>query len=123
MADLHLTRPAPGVSRDGPRKSSQLGCTIYKIVRRTSANDRALTAIAVIEKSRSSQLRVAISSWRGPHKVEIREATVTIPGVYMPTPSGVSLDVDRLHELINALQFAEAEAISKGMLAVRRSKL
>ncbi len=57
------------------------------------------------------------------YKVEIREATATIPGVYMPTPSGVTLDVNRLHELINALQRAEAEAISKGMLAARRSTL
>ena len=35
--------------------------------------------IAAIDKSRSSQLRVSLSEWRGNRRAEIREATATIP--------------------------------------------
>ena len=76
----------------------------------------AQAVIASISKGHCSELRISLGTWRGNHKIEIREATATIPNVYMPTPNGVTLDVDRLHELITALQRAEAEAITRGML-------
>ena len=39
------------------------------------------TVVTTIDKSRSSQLRVLLSQWRGKHGAEIREATATIPGL------------------------------------------
>ena len=53
------------------------------------------TVVATIDKSRSSQLRIRISQWRGKRRGEIREATATIPGIFFPTSAGVMLDIER----------------------------
>ena len=42
------------------------------------------------------------------------EATATIPGVYMPTPHGVSLDLAMLPELIDGLRAVLTEARKRG---------
>jgi hypothetical protein len=90
-------------------------------LRNTAArrSEQTHCVIATIDKGRSSQLRVGITSWRGQNKLELREATATVPGVYMPTPNGVTLDLDRLPELLDALHAAESEAIARGFLSLR----
>ena len=74
------------------------------------------TTIATISKSRSSQLRVSISEWRGQRRAEIREATALIPTVFFPTSAGVSIDVRQLPALIKGLQSASAEARERGWI-------
>ena len=74
------------------------------------------TVVATIDKSRSSQLRIAISEWRGKRRAEIREATATIPGLFFPTSAGVMLDIEQLPALIEGLQAAEAAARRRGWL-------
>ena len=76
----------------------------------------AVDTVATISKSRSSEIRVQLTTWRGDHKIELREATATIPGVYMPTPHAVTLDITLLPELMKAIAAAEAEARKQGLL-------
>jgi len=78
-----------------------------------------LEAVADIQKSPSSRIRIGISSWRGTHKCEIRECTSNIPGSYWPTSAGISLDIEKLEELIAALQKSRARAVSLGLLSGR----
>jgi hypothetical protein len=75
-----------------------------------------LNQVAVVRKSASAEIRVSLKSWRGSNAVEIREATAAIPGIFFPTPNGVTFDVERLPELITALQAAESEARVRGVL-------
>ena len=70
--------------------------------------DRLDIAIANIELGHASQLRISIESWRGSHKVELRQATATIPGIFFPTSAGVMLDIEQLPALIAGVQAAEA---------------
>ena len=77
---------------------------------------QATSIVAAITKSRSSQLRISISDWRGQRRAEIREATALIPSIFFPTSAGVSIDVRQLRNLIEALQAAEAEARRRGWL-------
>ena len=74
------------------------------------------TVVATISKSRSSQLRVLLSQWRDKRRLEIREATAAIPGIFFPTSAGVTLDIERLPALIAALQAAEGAARRRGWL-------
>jgi hypothetical protein len=74
------------------------------------------TIIATIDKSRSSQLRVSISEWRGQCRAEIREATALIPTIFFPTSAGVTIDVRQLPALIKGLQSAYAEVRRRGWI-------
>lgn len=69
---------------------------------RANARHAAQELIATIGTGHSSQIRVHLSRWREQSKVEIREATATIPGIFMPTPNGINLDIAKLDELIAA---------------------
>jgi hypothetical protein len=84
--------------------------------RRTS--DQAL--IAIISKGHAAELRVSLTTWRGQHKIELQECAATIPGMFWPTRAKVTVDLERLPELIASLQAAGTEAIAKGMIG--RSK-
>ena len=74
--------------------------------------DRLDIAIANIEIGHASQLRISIESWRGSHKVELRQATAAIPGIFFPTSAGVMLDIEHLPALIEALRKAVARLAS-----------
>ena len=76
--------------------------------------DRLDIAITNIEIGHVSQLRISIESWRGSHKVELRQATAAIPGIFSPTAAGI--DIEQLPALIAALRTAEAEARKLGWL-------
>jgi hypothetical protein len=84
-------------------------------------SSQALQTVATIDVGHAVQLRVGLSSWSGSHKVELRVATATIPGVYFPTANGVAVNVEHLAELIAALQKAELEAIA-GLISHRRGR-
>ena len=104
----------PGWGDGVPRDDRKSACA--KSLQRNARSAQALVTVAEITKSYSSRVRVSLSTWKGEHKVELRDLTATIPGCFFPTRDGVTLDVARLHELIAALQRSEAEAISRGML-------
>ena len=74
------------------------------------------TIVATIAKSQAAELRISLTNWRGANRVELREATATIPGCYFPTSNGITLDVERLPALVFALHAALAQAIDLGLL-------
>ena len=64
--------------------------------------------VGVIDKSRSSQLRVLRSSWKGQSKVERADFSSVVPGTYSQAGAGVALELDLVPELIRLL----AEVVS-----------
>jgi hypothetical protein len=74
-----------------------------QISKRAGARAQALTVIGSIPKSSSSQLRVAVSDWRGERKLEIREATRIVGETYFPAGAGLTLNLDKAPELIALL--------------------
>ena len=81
-----------------------------------SLSDSKPFTVAVVPKGPASELRVQLTTWRGQHRVEIREATATIPGIFFPTGTAIMLDVRKLPELIEAMGKAEIEAVARGLL-------
>lgn len=77
---------------------------------RTPASSQDYIAIT---KSPSSEIRVALKTWRGEHKLDVREFTATIPSIYMSTASGFTLEVAMIPELIAALRIAQLEHAMK----------
>jgi hypothetical protein len=73
--------------------------------------------VAVIEKPPRDRLHILLSTWRGNHKVELAEFTPgPINGQFWRSKYGVSLDIAKLPELIEALQSPEAEARRQGLI-------
>jgi hypothetical protein len=74
--------------------------------------------MSVIPKNAHESVRVALDHYRGVDLVDIRVlANVNDPsGGQVPTKKGVSLKIERLPELLAALQAAEAEARERGLL-------
>ena len=70
-----------------------------------------------IQKSYSSRLRISLASWRGKNNIEIRECSSVIGDIYFPTSSGVTIEISKLPELIEALKVALTEAKNRGLLA------
>ncbi|GEM_PF-1273214 len=78
--------------------------------------------VAIIDRSASVQVRVTLLTWRGEHKISVREYTPgPISGTWWASDKGVTLDVDKLPELIAAMRNAEAKAVSAGMLSKGRA--
>jgi hypothetical protein len=74
--------------------------------------------VAAIAKGTRCQLRVMLTAWRGAHKVELAEFTPgPIPDTFWRSKFGVAIEVERLPELIAALQAAKAEARKRGLLS------
>lgn len=74
--------------------------------------------IAVIEKNRAEELRICLDKFKGHDLVSVRVWCDAYSGTAkVATKKGVALAVDRLPELIAALQQAESEARRRGLLA------
>ncbi len=77
------------------------------------------TIIAKIEKNKTEELRVALKEFKGRRYLDIR--TYIDPYAdegqgRVPTRKGVTLNLAKLPELIEALQKAEVEARALGLL-------
>jgi hypothetical protein len=70
-----------------------------------------------VQKNKRERVRVALDHFKGHDLIDVR-VTVQMDhdGPYMPTGKGVSLKVEKLPELIAALQVAAAEAAERGLL-------
>jgi hypothetical protein len=77
--------------------------------------------IATIATGHSSQVRVHLRRWRDQTKVEIKHFTATVPNVYMASGAGISLDIEKLPELLKAIVAVEHEAITRGLLSNGRA--
>ena len=74
--------------------------------------------ISTIEKNAIEEIRVALSEYRGYNQIGIRIFANydSVHAEKRPTKKGINLRVNRLPELIAALQEAEREAIEAGLL-------
>jgi hypothetical protein len=74
------------------------------------------TQVAVITKSASAQVRVAIKCWRGDYRLELREATAVIGNCFFPAGVPVTLPITKLPAFRAALEQIETEARRLGLL-------
>ena len=88
-----------GGAREKTANGSDKPC--YNVTR---GGQQALTVIASIPKSPCSQFRIAISEWRGARKLELREMTSLIPGIFYPVGAPLVLDLEKLPLLLDALE-------------------
>lgn len=71
----------------------------------------------MIRKTPTTAVRVVLDECRGAHTVQLAEAeTRGLAGLYYASGPKVSLDVQKLPELINGLQSLQAEARRLGLL-------
>jgi hypothetical protein len=76
--------------------------------------------IAIVQKNASTQVRVVISAWRGEHRIEIREYSPgPVNGTWWPNSKGITLDIEKLPQLLQGLRKAEADAVRRGLIRVR----
>jgi hypothetical protein len=78
------------------------------------------TLIATVPKNQREEVRVALDTFKG---VDLRDVRVYAnfdndndDGERRPTKKGVSVKVDKIRALIDALELAEAEAQRRGLL-------
>jgi hypothetical protein len=78
----------------------------------------APTVIATIPKNSREWVRVALDEYRGVNLIDVRVLVELNPetGLPVPTKKGVSLKVEKLPTLIEALRDAEVEARRLGLL-------
>jgi hypothetical protein len=76
--------------------------------------------IATLDKNKGSEIRVALSEYRGQQLVDIRTfLAFTEAKVPMATKKGISLGVHHLPALVKALKAAETMARELGMIGTR----
>jgi elongation factor P hydroxylase len=69
--------------------------------------------IARFRKSESAEVRICLQGYKGRRVVDLRVWYVPDGGTdFVPTRKGVTVDVDRLPELVDAIR--EAARLSKG---------
>ncbi len=83
----------------------------------TKNGDRADEPISIIEKGRTSDVRVSLSEYNGRTYLDIRtHVVVDATGDRVPTRKGITLAINKIPELREAIEAAEAEARELGLL-------
>jgi hypothetical protein len=135
MAPQNEKRPVPALAENEPRKADRLAGTISSpnstdpdssvsfagsAPRRGAQGDpQALGGsvrgrsmkphhVATINTGHCCQVRLQLSTWHEQTKIELKPYSATIPQVYMPCGPGVSIDVTKADELIEAIRTATA---------------
>lgn len=71
--------------------------------------------IAKIEKNNTDEIRVMLRKWKDRWQVDVRIYFPDKRGQMMPSKAGVSLHVDKVHELADAVNTALDRAREQGM--------
>lgn len=71
--------------------------------------------IAKIEKNRTDEVRVMLRTWKDRWQVDVRIYFPDKDGKMTPSKSGVSLAVDKLQDLADAINTALVRAREQGM--------
>jgi hypothetical protein len=74
------------------------------------------TIVATIGKNSLEDVVISFNEYRGSHLLDVRTFSAFAGKEKRATKKGISLKVERLPELIAALQTAEAEAARLGLL-------
>jgi len=78
--------------------------------------DQADVVVGWVQKNQRENVRIALTSFKGHQLVDARVYAARDDGEPGPTKAGLTVRLDRLPALIEALQQAEAEARRRGML-------
>jgi hypothetical protein len=85
----------------------------------TESSQDEQTVIAVVPKNGREEVRVSLSTYKGMHLVDTRVFAMqkdARDGERVPTKKGVAIKLVHLTALIEALQKADTEARSRGLL-------
>jgi hypothetical protein len=102
-------------SQEALRRLDQMLATVDRLAERAGRAERLadslaaddLLLLAVIPKSRSAEVRVALQTWKGRTTIDIRcWALIAGSEEMRPTRKGLQLDVKRLPALLDALKQA-----------------
>jgi hypothetical protein len=76
------------------------------ISKRHQRKQASLEIVGEISRGHSSQLRVAVSTWHGQRKLELRECTRLFGETFFPAGTPVTIDIDKVPQLIALLSKA-----------------
>lgn len=79
------------------------------------------TVIATIPKNSREEVRISLSEFRGVDLINLRIWFDAKDGDKRPSKDGLALRLEKLPDLIQALQGAEHEARRAGLLAAERT--
>ena len=80
--------------------------------------DRADEPISIIDKGRTSDVRVSLNEFHGRTYLDIRtHVVVDATGDRVPTRKGVTLPINKIPQLREAIEAIEAEARELGLLS------
>ena len=72
--------------------------------------------VASIPKNSRGELRVLLRTWKGCQIVDQRLFVPNLSGVMRPCPEGIAMPIERLPEIVKALQEAERQARQLGLI-------
>jgi len=78
--------------------------------------DDAYDLIGAVPKNAAEEVRIALSEFRGASLIDLRIFADLGDGERRPTKKGLALRIDRLPELIAALERARTEAERRGLI-------
>jgi hypothetical protein len=111
-------RAAPALAGSGPQKDRLAGTINETEIKQLARGIQ----VALVDKGKGAGLRISLSSWRGMHRVELREVTELVAGTSFPTKNGVLVPVEIIDDLIDALVATKAKAIALGLFSEGRAK-
>ena len=79
----------------------------------TSKPRAAVETIARISKGRSCEFRVMLSTWKGQTKIELAEFTSVIADIYFQSGPSITVPVEKLPELIDALALVKKRGLPR----------
>jgi hypothetical protein len=103
MGEPHKRTAAPGMGGgSGKVEAASVDAS------RVKPTDGKNQLVAAIDASRGHQVRVVLATWRGQVSVQLRPYSATVPDVFMPCGAGITLPIEKLPELLEALHTIEA---------------
>lgn len=70
----------------------------------------------VIPKSQIEQINIGLSEYQGRRSLDMRSFMAFQGQDFAPTKKGVSIPIEKIDEVLKAVQAAKAEAVAKGWI-------
>jgi hypothetical protein len=106
--------PVPATTGDEAR-SDDLGRVGSDLAQDQSAA-QADRLIGVVQKNKREQFRVALRTFKGVRRADLRVYFSDVNGEHHPTGKGVAAAPDKIVEVIDLLQAAKATAQAEGLI-------
>jgi hypothetical protein len=106
---MSMRPPENKLAAEVPPPAAEMGIhNRPKIISKPGQRKQALEIIGAVDQGNCSQVRVGVSHWRGDHKVELRTCTRVFGGIFFPAGPPVTIDPDKVDQLIDLLRKAVA---------------